>query len=281
MVYQQQPIQQPYGQPAQVQYGAPPGVTPGQPGMPQPEVKWSGLSTGGAFKIPVVAFIGRLMDMVYDTQSAFGLRVVEKFDQVQILESPVPWPWATVELSVKYSDREESGWGRHVASAKAIGLAQQAATLDQAKAELVGKIFEMRQTHENYGEDSKTGQAMHGDVWRFVRALLVGGQAPTQPQYVQAVATVTAPAVPAVPQQPAQPVGFNTTLLPTDTAPVRAKKLLHGRALNEFLGVALVDEKVKADPPFVNSIFDQSFIVGLKASGQVVLGADGKFQVVA
>lgn len=296
MVYGQQPQQpvQPYGaQP--VQYGAQP-----MPQNIQPDVKWSGLSTSGAFKIPVIAFIGRLTEMVYDTQSTFGLRVVEKFDQVQILESPVPWPLATLELSVKYSDREESGWGRHVGSAKALGLAQQANTLDQAKAELIGKIYEMRQTHENYGEDSKSGQTLTGDVWRFVRVVGAGGQATPQPQYAQPVAPAVPAPAPTQPQvatvvmpttqqapapQPAtaipQPMaGFDATLLPDDTAPVRARKLLHGKALNEFLGVALIDDKIKADSSFVNSIFDQSFIVGLKAAGQAVQEADGKFRVV-
>lgn len=274
MVYGQQP-------PQPQQYGGVPALA-GQPpiGMP-PAVKWSGLSVGGAFKVPVICFIGRLTDMVYDAQSQFGLRIIEKYDQVQILESPAPWPWATIDLSIKYSDREESGWGRHVGSAKVLGIAQNAATLDQAKSELVGKVYELRQKDESYGEDAKTGQAFHGDVWRFMRIVLPGG-AQAQPQYatsqpVQPVQQL----VPAV-QQPATPAsGFDVALLPTDTAPVRAKKLLHTKTLNEFLGAALVDEIIKADPAFVNSIFDQSFIVGLKASTQVILGADGKFNVVA
>jgi len=293
----QQPQQQ-YGQPAQgPQYGAP---APGAPSMAQPDIKWSGLSKGGAFKVPVVAFIGRLVDMVYDSQSNFGLRIIEKYDQVQILESPAPWPWATIDLSIKYSDREESGWGRHVSSAKNIGLAQNASSLDEAKRDLVGKVYELRQKEEDYGEDSKTGQKFHGDVWRFVRIVGVGAtgqfQPQPQPQYAQpqyaqpvpqqgvgvAPAPVAAP-MPAntTPVQSQAPAGLNGQLLPTDTAPVRAKKLLHGKALNEFLGVALLDPVIKADSAFVNSIFDQSFIVGLKASNQVVLGADGKFQVVA
>lgn len=278
-------VQQYGGQP---QYGAPPpqyGQPPGAAPQAQPEIKWSGLNKGGSFKVPVIAFIGRLTDMVYDAQSSFGLRIVEKYDQVQILESPVPWPWAAIELSIKYSDRENSGWGKHVESAKQIGIAQNVATLEQAKTELVGKVYEMRQVHENYGED-KDGKSMTGDVWRFVRIMGAGqGQAPApQPQYAQPpqyVPPLSVPVVPAPVPQSAQTTGFSTQLLPTDTAPIRAKKLLHGRMLNEWLGVALLDDKIKADPGFINSVYDQSFIVGLKASGQVVLGADGKFQVIS
>jgi len=275
------------------QYGQPPMPPMGaQPGMPPAEIKWSGLSTGGAFKIPVVAFIGRLTDMVYDAQSQFGLRIIEKYDQVQILESPAPWPWATIDLSVKYSDKEESGWGRHVSSAKALGLAQTIANLDGAKAELIGKVYELRQKDETYGEDTKTGQTMHGDVWRFVR-VIQPGQAPQnfpQPQYAvpQAPAPV-APVAPApqvvvasvAPVAPPVAGAFNIAPDPSDTAPVRAKKLLHNRTLNEWLGVALMDDKVKADPAFINSVYDQSFIVGLKGAGQVIVDAEGKFQVVA
>ena len=320
MVYQPQP-QPAYGQP--LPYGVPTAVGPGygappvgQPiGMPPAEIKWSGLTTGGAFKVPIIAFIGRLTEMLKDFSSQYGLRIVEKYDQVQILESPVPWPWATLDLSIKYSDRESSGWGHHVESAKALGLAQQAATLDQAMADLIGKIYEMRQSEQGYGEDKNTGQAMKGDVWRFVRIVVPGQVQPfPQPQYatpqpiVQPVVTVqpvtgipvTQPVNPAqaaaiaaqilaqpimamapvVAPAPVAPAGaFNTTLDPSDTAAVRAKKLLHNRALNEWLGVALLDDRIKADPAFINTIYDQSFIVGLKASNQVVQGADGKFVV--
>jgi len=313
----QQPMQpQPaYGAPppAYGGYGVPPmGMQP-VPGamMPQPDVKWSGLSTGGAFKIPVVCFIGRLTEVLKDGSSQYGLRIIEKYDQDQILESPVPWPWATVDVSIKYSDRESSGWGYHVESAKALGLALNATTLDEAMGELVGRIFELRQSEQSYGEDKQTGQAMKGDVWRFTRVVQPGQvQSFPQPQYavpqptpatapvagqfaapvpvIQPVATAPAPApVPVIQPSPvaAAPVAptatqFDCTLAPTDTSAIRAKKLLNARALNEWLGVALVDDVVKADPAFINTIYDQSFIVGLKAAGQIVQGQDGKFAVV-
>lgn len=290
MYGQQYPPQQPppgYGQPPQV----PPAGA---------EIKWGGLSKGGTFKVPVVAFIGRLVDMIPDSSSGPTLRIVEKYDQVQILESPVAWPWPTIDLSIKYSDREESGWGRHVGSAKVLGLAQNVASLEQAKAELIGKVYQLRQKEEDYGEDRATGQKFHGDVWRFERVLTGAPQAPVQPQYIQPpVPQVSQPPMPQQqyipPQQvqvPASPPTatvpgpsitptFDTRPAPTDTAPVRAKKLLDGKALNEFLGAVLVDPVAKADAGFINSIYDQSFILGLKASGQVVVGPDGKFKVVS
>ena len=329
MVYQPQP-QYPlppagYGAPPPPpqpqQYGAPPlGVVPVN--LPPAEVKWSGLQVGGG-KVPVIAFIGRLTDIVEDPRQ-YGLYLVEKYDQVQILESPVPWPWATIDIPIKYSDRESSGWGHHVESAKVLGLATQAVNLAQAKAELVGKMYEMRQSEQSYGEDRNTGVAMKGDVWRFVRIAVPGApQAFPQPQYAQpapiqplpapapaavqpqpAVAPAPAPApmpapapapvalpvadatavpapapAPVVPIPAALPGVINITPAPDDTAAIRAKKLLHGRALNEWLGVALIDDKIKADPAFINTIYDQSFIVGVKASGQVAQGTDGKFVV--
>lgn len=325
MTYGQQPppAQPGYGAPAPAPYGTPPAYGAPPPGaqpmpaggmMPQPDIKWSGLSTGGAFKIPVVCFIGRLTEVLKDASSQYGLRLIEKYDQVQILESPVPWPWATVDVSIKYSDRESSGWGYHVESAKALGLALNASTLDEAMGELVGKIYELRQSEQSYGEDKQTGQAMKGDVWRFTRIVQPGqAQAFPQPQYAtpqpapapapapvtgqifaapapiaQPVATTPAPA-PVAPIQPpvasapvAPPAGaFDCTLATTDTAAIRAKKLLSGRALNEWLGVALVDDVVKADSAFINTIYDQSFIVGLKAAGQITQEQDGKFAVVS
>jgi hypothetical protein len=292
--YQQPPQQlNPYGQPAPSQYGSPmPGqVSGGMVGQPA-EIKWGGLQKGGN-KVPVIAFIGRLADIVEDPTGQFGLRLVEKFDQVQILESPVPWPWATIDIPIKYSDREDSAWGRHVSSAKSLGLAMQAMSLAQAKADLVGKIYEMRQINESYGDDPKNpGQTIHGDVWRYVRIVNMMGAAqmpqpvPAQapPQYVIPPQVQPPPVAQPQPQPltaPTQKVEFNTTLLPTDTAPVRAKKLLHGKALNEWLGIALLDPVIKADSGFVNSIFDTSFITGLKAQNQVTLGPDSKFTVLA
>ena len=330
MVQQPIPPQQ-YGQPpapAPSAYGAPPpaatptyGVPVGVPPVAMPaEIKWSGLEVGGAFHLPVIAFIGRLMDMVEDTQSQYGLRIIEKFDQVQILESPAPWPWATIDPSIKYSTKENSNWGKHIASAKALGLAINAATLAEAKADLVGKMFEMRQVTESYGENRATGEGMKGDVWKFIR-IVTPGSAPVapQPQYatpalvaqpVSVVAPLPAPApapapvpVAAVPPVPAAvpapvaappaapipapvpvatppPAGtFDPTIQPDDTAAVRAKKLLHNKALNEWLGVALTDDKIKGDAAFINTIYDQSFIVGLKAQGVATVGPDSKFTI--
>ena len=282
------PPQPPYGAPSMPQAGI---------GAPPPEVKWDGLETGGAFKCPVVCFTGRLTDIVEDYGSQYGLRLIEKWDQVQILESPVPWPWATLDYSIKYSSKENSAWGHHVASAKALGLATKAPNLAAAKAELVGKMFEMRQVAQTYGEDRATGNAMTGDVWRFIRIIQPGMvQSFPQPQYAQpqpvAAAPIQQPQIavnPAQPQPapaviPSQPAPTGTPSMapdPSDTPQIRAKKLLNGKALNEWLGAALIDDKIKADSAFINSIYDQSFIVGLKASGQVVQNPDGKFIVVS
>ena len=323
MVMPQQPqYGQQYGAvpPQQAPYGAPPAPQAGI-GAPPPEVKWDGLETGGAFKCPVVCFTGRLTDIVEDYGSQYGLRLIEKWDQVQILESPVPWPWATLDYSIKYSSKENSAWGHHVTSAKALGLAEKAPNLAAAKAELVGKMYEMRQVAQSYGEDRTTGNAMTGDVWRFIRIIQPGMAQPfPQPQYAQPAVSAapvqpqpvagTPPPQPAqtgvaqpVPspgavapnptpvQAPNQPVAtpaqgvsagaFDPTPSPDDTAQVRAKKLLNGMALNEWLGKALMDDKIKADAAFINTIYDQSFITALKASGQVQQGADGKFIVVS
>ncbi len=293
-------------------YGTPPpaGVpgqpVPGQQVMPPAEIKWSGLATGGG-KVPVVCFIGRLIDIVEDPRQ-YGLYLMEKYDQVQILESPAPWPWATIDIPIKYSDKENSGWGHHVTSAKALGLATAATNLAMAKAELVGKIYEMRQSAQSYGEN-QAGQAMTGDVWRFVRIVQPGAPMVTpQPQYAVPPAVAPAPVnpaalAPAAPATPAIPPAVDPAIAaalvaaavpltpavapvinvapdPSDTPAIRAKKLLHGRALNEFLAVALPDELLKSDPALVNSIFDGSLVLGLKSSGQVVMGPDLKFTVV-
>ncbi len=300
MVYQPQPQyggQPQYGQPAQG-YGQPaPTAQPpayGAPAVnaapPTLDTLKFGLPGGGQYKIPVKGFIGRFTGAALDPQSQYGLRLVEHYDQVQILDSPVPWPWATIDLSIKYSDRDSSAMGRHFASAKALGLGAGADGVGAMVKELTGKIFEMRQMHESFGEID--GKDSFGDVWRFIRIEQSGApQSFPQPQYAQPQPATAQPVNPqvAVPMQqqltgaslPPANVERNLTPNPSDTAAVRAKKLLNGRALNEWLGVALMDDKVKAEPAFMSSIYDQSFIVGLKASGQVIQNPDGKFQVVS
>ena len=147
---------------------------------------------------------------------------------------------------------------------------------------------------------------MKGDVWRFVRIVQPGqAQAFPQPQYAvpapQPAAVAQPVAQPVVQPQPVAlpvpaptlapaapiaiptiaPAAIDVTLKPDDTAAVRAKKLLNNRAMNEWLAVALLDDKVKGDSALINTIYDQSFIVSLKASNQIVQEADGKFSVVA
>jgi len=285
--------QQYYGapQPPQPMQGQQPpyqqhGYAPPQ-AMPSPEqVIWSGLEQGAAAKIPLTRWIGRFDSYGFD--SAFGnLRVVEKFVQVQVLETTAPWPYATCDVPIKISTKEDSGFGRHITSIKALGLTLRAKTLKEAMDELIGKTFEVVKVMESYGEN-RAGEAMQGEVVRFVRIIQVGGvsmgqqQSPTmmqQPQYMaqppvmQQYAPPTpqyAPAPAPAPRPVVQTTAeFDTNPSPTDTPSIRAKKLLHGKTLNEFLGVALLDDVVK-DPQFINSVFDQSFLVTLKASGQVV-----------
>jgi hypothetical protein len=266
----QQPYQ-PQPQPVPLQYGQPPSVVSGPP-----EVKWSGLQTGGGFKSPLGRFMGLLAGHVYDTQAKFGMRVVLKFVQVQVMETTAPWPWPEAEVSVKYSDSEGSAWGKLVKSAKDLGLAIQAQSFDEAMKDLTGKFYEMVHTpNESFGED-KDGKPMLGDVWRFARVLQPMAAQPQMQQQYAPVQQQMAPApVGMQPQaqvqvvQQAQPV-VTGGLDPNDSAPIRAKKLLNGKNLASFLGVALTDPVIKApqNAAFINTIFDQSFIAGLKASGQ-------------
>ncbi len=278
MVYQ--PTQQ-YGQQQSATsmpgYGQP--AMPGQGQVPSLDSLKFGLPSTTQYKVPVIGFIGRLTSVALDTQSQYGLRLVEKYDQVQILESPVAWPWATIDISIKYSDKEGSAMGRHFASAKVLGIGLSAQNVAEMTAALAGNSYELHQADESFGEDRSSGEKMHGDVWRFIRISSPNIQPQsTYAMPLQSVSTGPTIQQPVAPQTTVKPV--DVTLLPTDTPAVRAKKLLHGRALNEFMQVALADDKVK-DPAFIGSIYDQSFIVGLKGSGQIVLGADGKFQVIA
>ena len=274
MVYQP-PQQQPgYQQPPIVRTGGyvPPGYQPPAQQMPSP--RWSGFQPAGGYRISLLRFIGKLDSWGWDTQSQFGARVLLNFSQVQPLEMTSPYPWATATLSIKHSDRENSAWQRLTASARELGFGANIAiddprAFEKAMGEMMGRLYEMRQTTgESFGED-REGKELHGDVWRFVR--VVTGMVPPSAFSAPMAPPVAPPAVaPVVP--PAQPT-LDLTPTPTDTAPIRAKKLLHGRNLAEFLSAVLIDPVIK-DPTnagLFNSILDRSFMAALVSNGQVVL----------
>lgn len=375
--------------------GMPPGVPSSIPPMPMPgqmpgqdmgstaipEVKWSGLKTGGSFKHPLGRFIGRMDSHSYDTQNKFGMRVVFHFSGVIVMEARAFFTGDTTEIQIKYSDSENSAWGKWVESAKLVGKATMAATLNEAIQELLNNWYEVYQITEEYGTDDK-GQVMKGDVWRIARIVPVaqvqqimaakGASQPQQPmgqtlppvppvppvpqmpqqqvqtplapvappaqistdgqwklinnQWVPNVSTAPAPVappvipapppVPPVPPmpnpmvQPLPPQGFpqgagagvppipnpvspivpqgtavNVALDPSDTAPVRAKKLANGRNNNEWLAAVLTDAVVKTEagePGFMNNkIYTGAFMNTLRQLGEVVLDSTtGKMTVV-
>jgi len=266
MVYQP-PTSGGYQPPTPTGGYVPPGYQP-PTAQQMPFPRWSGFQSAGGYRIPLLRFIGRLDGWGWDTQSQFGARVLLNFSQVQPLEMTSPYPWATATLSIKHSDKENSSWHRTVASAKELGLAVNAPTLEEAMKEMVGKLYEMRQTMgESFGED-REGKELHGDVWRFVR--MVSGMVPPSVFPTTMAPPVVPPVAPVVPS--AQPT-LDLTPATTDTAPIRAKKLLHGRNLAEFLSAVLIDPLIKepSNAGFFNSILDRSFIAALVSSGQAVL----------
>lgn len=278
------------------------------PGIPMDaEIKWSNLDSGGVLKTPLKKFIGRF-DSYKKEEHFNNLYVCYKFSNVQVLDTDAPWPYATADIYIKYSNRENSGWGKHVESVKGLGLAQTASTLDAAIADLQGKVFEVHKDIESYGTDKATGNNMQGEVFRFVRIIQPGVPQPqpqvqqtpvappsppvqpvqTTPPQVAQVPTPVAPAmdpavlaalqaagaIPAMAPSPVpttvQPTGFDLNVKPDDTPYNRALKLINGRNLNEFLGLALTDDRIKSDDEFVKSIYNSGFVNSAKHAGQIV-----------
>lgn len=293
------------GMPQQWPASSPMGMPPFTP-APIPDIKWSNLSTGGAFKIPIGRFIGKLNSVGKDFDQKHGnMYVVFNFTDFQILEANDPWQQPVIPVRVKYADSTNSSWGRTVESAKRLGLAKAAGTLDEALGELVGRWYEMSQTfNESFGEDAQ-GKTLAGNVWRFFRIVdptQVFAQPPqyaqpqqyAQPAMAQPMAqTAPTPMPTQMPQQVAQtvaaPVAPMAQAAPAaqpaaapqmETPQTRAKVLLHGKSFGDFLVAAMNDNVVKSDPAFVNTILNQTFVKGLVDSGQAVV-QNGVYAVIA
>jgi hypothetical protein len=152
-----------------------------------PTVKWSGLTKGN--KLPINRAIGTMQRFYYDTQSQYGLRVVFVMGDPgwQILASDAPWTERSMEISIKYSEKENSAWGEFVGSAKSLHLAEQAMTMEAAAGDLMGKCFEVEQVEKDYGEQKEgdqKGTTMKGSVWHLLRIVPLAANPVNTQQFV-------------------------------------------------------------------------------------------------
>lgn len=109
---------------------------------------------------PLRKFTG-VLDSYYPEDRTFGTQVILNFKDVEVLESVEPYNFPTATISIKLSNKKNSGWG--VFSESVAALLPE----DQDIKDCIGKRIgmEMEVGHE-YGTDRQTGEPMLGNPWK-------------------------------------------------------------------------------------------------------------------
>lgn len=242
---------------------------------------WKGLKIGGE-KTPLLEFIGTLVKWSTEVDNFQNVNILIFYQGLQVLDSTTPYPSSEGMLTIKYSDSQNSGWGKAGASyAKANGLDIEQMELDMLK----GQVHHMYlKTDEQYGINRQTNETMVGTVWKCIQVApsagynpvlakaqfiaAEGGQAPA-PVPVAVTPVVVAPVV-------AAPVVSTPAIA---SAHDRALELLHGKDIATFFSDALNDDVIKADNELVQNIVNRSFIATEVQSNRVTENPDGTYTV--
>ena len=240
---------------------------------------WAGLKSGGD-KTPVKEVIGTVNpQQAYTIEpDDFGATNIGlNFVQCQIIrtDNSVPYPYAEVQVLSKYSDRQNSVWGKLGTSiALCLGI-----TLDQLDIDsLAGRQFHMVCTDNFLFFKGRDGVEARGSIWTAYNV----GQAPApEAQAAPMAPTPVVPAAPVVPQPVVPQVpAASPAAMALDPGRAKALALLNGPpglTLSEFFTAALGDDAIKGDGALVSEIVDRVFMANMVAAGLTVEGADGRF----
>ena len=134
---------------------------------------FSNMVDGG--RVPVAEFIG-LYESWKLTETQFGQAIVLHFSNCQVMESDAPWPYAEVDLQIRYSNNLRSGYGLFGESlAAALGIPRESCDLEVTKNYFLHIV---REDEHIYGQNQQTGEPMKGLVWHVVQAVAPGSAAP-------------------------------------------------------------------------------------------------------
>jgi hypothetical protein len=283
-------------------YGTPPapaGYNGAQQAPAAPSIMpgmnpFKGMKRGGD-KTPISEFVGGLTSVGIGSGGFGGSASIDlHFDRVQVLHSDAPYPYTTVDLSIKYSDSVNSGWGVFAQSvADALGI-----ELEMVEpSSLVNNSFHIVRM-DDYLFFTRTNvnppEEIRGTAWRMVAIVQPGAQvtpvsqqaapAATQPPVAAPVADpiAAAQAAMAVAATPAAPQEvLQTAPNPNQSPEERALEILDGNDMATFFQQALPDSKVREDPNLINLIFNNTFIQAMIAKGSVVVNEDGTHTVPA
>lgn len=261
---------------------------------------WKGLKGGGG--TPVAEVVGLCTGWSTDVNPFGGTNVLMRLANCQVIKSDSPYPYSDWTLQVKWSESQNSAWGKLGASiAKTLQIDIELLDIDLLTNQW---LHLLRHDGYQFGTDRQTGQPMVGTIWELTEVLQPGQQV------TPAAAPVAAPQYPlASPAQVASPDGGSAAMaqaplaapvvqaatispqapiLPQETAGggvtatdpyARAKQLLKGKDVASFLQAALPDAVIRGDPMLIQSILTNAFIPALASKGEATLQPDGTYDV--
>ena len=223
-------------------------------GQEVPKPSFKGLTKGG--RTILKEFKGKLLGCPGKTEFN-NVNYYFQFVELQVMatDGDQPYLFPNAEIKVKYSNREESGWGHlgdSIAHATGVKSREE---IDFDK--LLGKTHHwIRVDDVAYGKDKdgkpavgKDGKPMVGTDWK---AISIEGF----------IASATVP-------------GVGGVAAPSLTPQMAALALLDGKSSIDFWKAALTNETIKKDPGLASSILDNTFVESLKAVGKVTVDGAG------
>lgn len=212
----------------------------------QDELSVRGLRAGGS-KTVLREFKGKLDSI---TPGEFGKKDLNFLD-VEAIKSTEPYEFPTATISIKYSNRKESGWGIFGESLLPF-LAETGYGEDGEQPEDIkdtfGKEYHMlmEEGHVYSGKDAQTGKPFTGDVWRVVEL--------EDHEKHEVVEEGTEEA-------------SEETAAKLSPAEAEARRLLDGKSLAEFNKAAYGSAIIRKDTAFQRTITDKSWVKAMVKDG--------------
>lgn len=219
-------------------------------------VKTRGLQEGNA-RTPLEEFTGRLVAVVPRMEATnFGgiggqrLNIDLKYDDVVVIKATEPYPFETAEITIRYSDSKNSGWG-DFASTLVKFIPESMEIWD-----CPGTTMHMRRHTKDYGPDRNNliddpdnpGQKIQGRIQGTVWHVL------------------------AVQGNVAMPSSNGASAGPATEA---ALKVLDGKTIEEFNNEVWADPVAKSDPNLSSMLMSGAWVPAMITAGKVTVGDDG------
>lgn len=229
--------------------------------QPIPKPGFGNVIPSGA-RTPLQEFKGRLVSHEGKPVSGFGgeprLDVIFTFDQLDVIQSEVPYLLPIGEVPITYKEKENTVWGMLGKSFAAVLGLESYKDVDIEST--YGKVQHWKCTQHKYGERRVTG---------------ADGQPALNEEGQQIVEAITGPKWEVLAVE-----GMGGGKAKPKESPIKAAlKLLDGKNAGDFYRAALQDRDIKADATLTDQIMNEAFVPAMVAVNAVTVDENGVHHV--